>query len=124
MGFLRVLAFLFGVAFLAAGILGYMPAYTPDGQLFGYLHVDNVHNIVHIITGVFALLAAASSGAYSRLYFQVFGILYGIATVCGFVFGGDLYIMHVNMADNVFHLIIAVVALYFGFLFGASSRED
>lgn len=124
MGFLRVLAFLFGVVFLALGVLGYMPAYTPDGLLFGYFHVDNVHNIVHIISGVIGLLAAASSGAYSKLYLQIFGILYGIVTVCGFVFSGDLYIMHVNMSDNILHLAIAVVALYFGFLFGASSGED
>ncbi len=114
---IRIVAFIFGVAFIIGGIMGYLPFFLDaDGNLFGYFHVDDVHNIVHIISGVIALLATATV-AYSKVYFQIFGLIYGIVTVLGFVFAGDLYVMHVNMADNLLHLGIAIIALYMGFIF-------
>ena len=93
-----------------------MPNYTPNGLLLGYFEVDNMHNFVHIVSGVFALLAAASA-RYAKLYFQVFGIIYAVVTISGFWRAGDLYVMHVNMADNFLHLVIAVIAFYLGFIF-------
>jgi hypothetical protein len=116
MGALKFFAALFGVGFIAIGVMGYMPDYVQYGNLFGYFEVDDVHNIIHITSGVVALLCAFS-GFLSRLYFQVFGLLYGIVTILGFLFAGDLFIMHVNMADNILHLVISVVALFLGFIF-------
>jgi hypothetical protein len=50
------------------------------------------------------------------LYFQVFGVVYGLVTVVGFLQGDTvLGLIGVNMADNVLHLAIAAVALYAGF---------
>ncbi len=122
MSALRVIAVLFGIGFLAIGILGFMPNYTPNGLLFGYFEVDNMHNYVHIISGVIALLAAASA-RYARLYFQIFGIIFAIVTIAGFWRAGDLYVMHMNMADNILCLVIAVIALYLGFVFKSAVAE-
>lgn len=116
MGALRSVALVFGIGFLAAGILGFVPAFTPGGNLLGYFEVDSMHNIVHIASGVIALFAC-SSAIYAKWYFRIFGILYGIAAIAGFVRAGDLYMMHVNMADNILHLVIAVIALYLGFVY-------
>jgi hypothetical protein len=121
MGGTRVLSFLFGIGFLTLGVMGYMPQYLVNGNLFDYFYVDDIRNIVHIVSGVLAILASFSGGA-SRLYFQLAGLFYGLATVLGFVFVGDLFIMHVNMADNILNLAIAVVALYLGFI-ASSSRH-
>ena len=115
MSSLRAWALLFGIAFLAGGVLGFVPSVTPNGMLLGIFEVDSMHNYVHILSGVVALLAAASA-SYSRLFFQVFGVLYGIVTIVGFANDGDLMIMHVNMADNYLHLGIAAIALYLGFM--------
>lgn len=120
MGVLRIFAVLFGLIFLAIGVMGYLPQFVMDGNLFGYFEVDSIHNMVHIVSGVLALLAAASA-SYSRIYFQLFGLIYGIVTLLGFVLGGDLFIMHVNLADNILHLGISLVSLYLGFLYRPST---
>lgn len=116
MGTLRMLSLLFGIGFLAAGILGFVPAVTPDGYLLGIFEVDSMHNLVHVVSGVIALIAA-SSVVYARWYFRIFGIIYALVTIAGFVLSGDLYLMHVNFADNILHLVIAVIALYLGFIY-------
>jgi len=115
---IRLIAVLFGVGFIFAGVAGFFPSFMPNGLLFGLFEVDSMHNIVHIASGVIAIMAATSH-KYSRLYFQIFGIVYAIVAILGFVLNGDLsfMMMHVNMADNFLHLGIAIVALYMGFFF-------
>lgn len=112
--YLRIWALLFGIGFVLAGVAGFLPMFTFDGNLFGVFEVDAMHNAVHIISGAVALIAATSYD-YSKLYFQVFGIAYGLTAVLGFMWGGDLYGMHVNTADNILHLVIAIFALSLGF---------
>lgn len=109
------LARIFGYVFVAVGVLGFVPGITSSaGNLLGIFQVDTLHNIVHLLTGVLALVVARGSGEGTRLYFQVFGVVYAIVTVLGFV-GGSVLGMQMNGADNVLHLVIAVVALYAGF---------
>lgn len=113
---LQKLAWVFGIVFILIGILGFIPAVTPGGLLLGIFSVDAMHNVVHLVSGVLAILAAWSSVSYSRLYFKVFGVVYAIVTVIGFVQGDTILgLMMVNMADNVLHLVIAAVALWAGF---------
>ena len=112
---LRKIALVIGIAFVAVGALGFVPAVTPDGLLFKLFEVDKIHNSVHLVTGFIALIAA-SREAYAKIYFQVFGVVYAAVAVAGFARTGDLWWMHVNHADNFLHLGIAVVALYFGFV--------
>lgn len=116
---LKKAAIVFGVAFLAIGLLGYVPALAPTGSdgmpyLLGIFMVDSVHNIVHITSGVIALAAAASE-RYARLYFQIFGIVYGLVAILGFFGSPVLGFLHVNMGDNWLHVIIAVSSLLLGF---------
>jgi len=108
------LAWVFGIVLLAVGVLGFVPGITNDMLLLGIFHVDMMHNIVHIVSGLAAL--AAAWGMYSaRLYFQVFGVIYGAVAVLGFVTGGAL-LFETNMADNLLHVVIAAAALYAGFM--------
>jgi hypothetical protein len=112
---LRIIAVLFGIGFIFAGVAGFLPSFMPNGLLLGLFEIDMMHNIVHIVSGVVAIMAATSYH-YSRLYFRVFGVLYAIVTVAGF-WKGQVYIMHMNMADNFLHLVITLIALYLGFFF-------
>ena len=73
-----------------------------------------MHNIIHIASGVVAIMAATSD-RYARLYFQIFGLVYTAIAVWGFWTGGDLYMMQVNLADNVLHIVIGVLSLLIGF---------
>lgn len=110
----KTLAWAFGVVLTLVGVLGFVPGITTDNMLLGIFHVDMLHSIVHIVTGL-AALAAAMGYFSSKLYFQVFGVVYGLVTVLGFVTGGAI-LFETNMADNILHLAIAAVALYAGFM--------
>lgn len=111
----QTLAKVFGVVFLLIGILGFVPGITTDGHLLGIFHVDMLHNIIHILTGIIAFLVMGSASK-SQMYFKVFGIVYLIVAVAGFVQGTTvLGLIGVNMADNILHIVIALVALVAGF---------
>jgi hypothetical protein len=117
-------AIIFGWVFLLLGIMGFIPGLTsraPVGEdhsyLLGIFAVNGLHNWVHILTGIVALIVGYRSEAASQLYFRIFGILYALVTLLGFIYGNFplLGVMAHNITDAVFHLLIAVIALYFGF---------
>ena len=113
---MQKLARVFGAVLVAVGVLGFVPGITSSGNLLGIFQVDAIHNIFHLLTGVLAFVVANGAGTNARLYFQVVGVVYALATVVGFLQGDTvLGIMAVNGAGNVLHLVIAAVALYIGF---------
>lgn len=110
----RLLAILFGIALIFAGVAGFLPQFMTDGLLFGYFQVDAMHNLFHLVTGVLAILSASRAGLASA-FFKLFGLIYGAIAIGGFWYSGDLFMMQMNQADNFLHAGIAVVALYIGF---------
>lgn len=106
----KLLAILFGIAFIFAGVAGFMPAFTTNGALLGIFEVDAMHNIVHIASGVVAIMASTNL-KWTKLYFLIFGLVYLLVGIVGFVRGGDLFMMHVNLADNILHVGIGVLSL-------------
>ena len=72
---------------------------------------------MHLATGVVALAVAFVSEKATRLFFQVFGVIYALVALMGFFTGNQplLGIVAINAADNWLHVLIAIVALYFGF---------
>jgi len=109
-------AWVFAVVFLAIGILGFVPGITADGSLLGIFEVDLLHNVIHIVTGAVAALAAWKGAQLSKLFFQAFGVVYAIVAVVGLVQGDTvLGLIDVNLADNILHVAIAAAALYLGF---------
>lgn len=111
---LKVVASVLGIGLIIAGVLGYTSFFAPNGMLLGIFAVDHMHNMVHIISGIIALVSAINE-KYARLYLQIFGVIYGLVAALGFTMTGNVLMMHMNMADNFLHLAIALVALYFGF---------
>lgn len=114
---LKTCAIVFGVIMLIVGILGFIPEATPRGLLLGLFHINPPHNWIHILTGIVAILCGATSEHASRLFFQIFGIVYGLVAILGF-FYGDRPIFGIianNLADAILHVIIAVFSLYLGF---------
>lgn len=121
---LKKIAIIFGIVMLLVGILGFVPQAFVDGKLLGLFAVDLIHNLVHVATGIVGLLCGLNGDCASRLFFKVFGIIYGIVTLAGFYFHEmPLFgIMANNGADNLLHLAITAFALYFGFLFKGCKR--
>jgi hypothetical protein len=105
----------FGIIFVLIGVLGFIPGITSDGYLLGIFEVDTVHNVIHLLSGIIALFCANNMGA-AKGYFKIFGVVYALVTIMGFLDGTSILgIFSVNGADNILHLLIAAVALYIGF---------
>lgn len=124
----KKLATLFGIVFVVVGILGFIPALSPmhgGGMryLLGLFMVGGVHNIIHLLSGIAALVAAGISEKYAQLYFRIFGVVYALVTITGFIQKTTvLGIIDVNTADNFLHLGLAVVILAIGF--GLKDRTE
>lgn len=113
----KSLALLFGIVFLAVGILGFVPGVTNDQMLLGIFHVNLAHNIVHLASGLIFLLASMRGAGPSRCWFQLFGIIYAVVAIWGYVVGtgNTLFVVSNNPADTWLHVVLAVVMLLIGF---------
>jgi hypothetical protein len=106
----------FGVIFVLVGALGFVPAAVSDGMLLGLFPVNTVHNIVHLLLGLWGLMAAGTSIAAVG-YFKALTVIYGLLAILGLVpatqnlFG--LAPIHGN--DVWLHGVLAIAAAYFGF---------
>jgi hypothetical protein len=112
----RQFAIVFGAVYLLVGILGFI---LPS-PLLGIFGVNTLHNLVHIVIGGLWLVAAfaAPMGVDSaRVTSQIIGVVYLAVAILGFVLP-DLMnqLLVINTADNVLHLVTAVLALYIGFM--------
>jgi hypothetical protein len=114
---LKKIALVFGVVFVAVGLLGFVPAAAPEGHLLGLFHINPLHNVVHIASGAVALWAGLTNERNAKLYFQIFGVVYALVAVLGFVYGDQpiLGLVANNAADTWLHVVIAAVTLYLGF---------
>lgn len=120
---LTTLANVFGVVLLLVGILGFIPGITTSDQmLLGIFHVNALHNIVHLVSGVAGIWAAKNGAKAAKMFFQVFGVIYAAVTLLGFYYGDAaiLGLVSNNTSDTYLHLVIAVAALYLGF----AKKED
>ena len=114
---LKQIAIILGVVFVVVGVLGWVPAVNPGGKLLGLFDVNAAHSCVHLATGIVAIIAGAAGEKASRIFFQVFGVIYGLVAVLGFYSGDQplLGIVSNNAADSVLHVVFAIVFLYLGF---------
>lgn len=116
----KTMAVLFGVVFLVIGVLGFVPGVTKNEMLLGIFHVNAAHNVVHLLSGVAALFCGMTSVGASRNYFRIFGVVYGLVAVLGFMNPGEhtmlLGLISNNTADTWLHVAIAAVSLLRGFM--------
>lgn len=114
---LRALAILFGILFLIAGILGFIPMYSPNDQLIGYFLINPLHNLIHIITGIIALWVGFSSAHASKIFFKIFGVMYVVVALLGLYYGDQpiFGLIANNMPDVGLHFVVGIIALILGF---------
>ena len=120
----KTAAVLFGIVFILVGILGFVPGVTNNEMLLGIFHVNAAHNVVHLLSGAVALFAGMASAGAARIYFRVFGVIYGLVAVMGFMMGDGMLLGMIsnNTADTWLHVVIAAVSLLLGFMPVASSE--
>lgn len=124
----RYFALLMGIAFVLAGVGGFIPGITQpavtdsilpttNGYLLGLFPINAVHNLVHLSFGIWGLLAYrtyATARTYSRGLaiilgiFTVMGLLPAVSTMFGLMplFGHDIWL----------HALEAVIAFYLGYI--------
>jgi hypothetical protein len=114
----RILALVLGIVLTLVGIMGFFVSSSMSpGLLLGF-QIDLVHNLIHLLSGIVALVAFYTG--WSRRFNQIFGIIYLVVALAGLIpalyFDGRLLgIMHVNPADDVLHWVIALAAIIVGF---------
>jgi hypothetical protein len=125
----RTFALLFGIVFLAVGVLGFVPGMVqplheghPEvmgnaGLLLGLFPVNEIHNAVHILFGLWGLAASRSAGG-SVTYARGVAIIYGVLTVAGFVpaLSTGFGFVPLYQNDIWLHAVLALVAAYFGWV--------
>lgn len=124
----KTIATILGVAFILVGIIGFI---SP-----GFLgtHLSTTHNLVHLISGAVALyFGLAGTLSAARMFDIVFGIVYALLGVCGFLLGSGPDRMfealsslglHLGTMDHIVHILLGVVFLIGGFLTKADVVTD
>ena len=80
----KTVATILGVAFILVGLLGFV---APG--MMG-MHLNIVHNLVHLISGAIALyLGLKGTLAAARTFCIVFGAVYALLGVAGYLLGTD-----------------------------------
>ena len=127
----RTFALIFGIVFLAVGLLGFVPGMVQPpmgahdvtmtegyGDLLGLFPVNMLHNIVHILFGLWGLLAWRGGLAGARTYARGVAIIYAVLTVLGLVPSLDttMGLIPIYGNDVWLHAVLALVAAYFGWV--------
>ena len=136
----KTISKILGVVFILVGILGFL---APG--MMG-MHLSLAHNLVHLISGALALyfgFAGTLSGA--RLFCIIFGVVYGLLGVAGFLLGGtgehtvagvpaghgadsSLFkalpgSLELASMDHIVHILLALLFLIGGFMTKADVRN-
>jgi len=109
------ISMLLGIVFLVVGVLGFLP--NPIVSPGGIFAVNELHNIVHILSGIALVLGATLLSGSASLILKIFGIVYLLVAILGFVMPGNylLGLILINDADRWLHLVLAIVILGAGF---------
>ncbi len=124
----QVYALVLGIGLVLIGVAGFAADASfeagadIDGGLLAGFEVNGWHNLVHIVSGLLGIAVFRSTSA-SRAFALGFGAVYGVVAVWGFLAGDQvLWLLPVNLADNVLHVGIALLGLIAGLV--DLERED
>src|SRR2546428_3842526 len=123
----QIAALVFGVIYLAVGILRFLPSLggsftLTNTKLLGLFNINLLHNLVHVVIGV-AGLAAGASLANSRMFCQVVGVILLLLGVLGVFVANPLGLLYIGGLDIALHLVSGAVLAYFGFAATVSTRS-
>ena len=105
-----------GAVLIVVGIVGFVsnPLVGTDGPVA----TDNLHNIVHVLTGLLALGLAYGMrddvGKAAMLFGALYAVVFVVTLISPSLFG--LFAVPVNAVDHVIHVGVAVVSLALGYL--------
>lgn len=112
---------LVGLVLFVVGIVGFVsnPLVGPTGLVA----TDNLHNSIHVLTGLLALELAYAMrndiGTAAMLFGGLYAAVFVVTLISPSLFG--LFTVPVNAIDHVIHVGVAVVSLALGYM--ARSRS-
>ena len=113
----QILALVFGAVYLLVGIVGFFITGFDDfadnsqHEMLLFFMINPLHNVVHIVIGLAGLLLARTL-AGARTYGWLLAVGYAAAFVYGLIAVGESWdFLDINAADNVLHILTAVVGL-------------
>lgn len=121
----KTAALIIGLIFIAVGLLGFIDNPIIANSDTAIFHADTVHSSVHIASGVLFLIFALAAPSAAGGFLMLFGIVYLLIGVVGFVsvgttgMGKILGFLHVNGADNYLHVGLGLVI----FIAGMATRR-
>lgn len=129
LSFIQKLAWVYAAGFLLVVLISHWPGLTDEsGRLLGLFFIDPIDDIFHLLSGVYAVIAALCSPRAATIYFRIVSIPYIIDALTGLLFSRqflnmDVFTMGLGAPDftlNNFliqlpHIVIAGFALYVGF---------
>jgi Domain of unknown function (DUF4383) len=120
---IQKLAAVFGVVFILVAIVGFI---APGGmamqptdpalaaKALGIFPVNLLHNVVHLIFGVWGL-AASRSWEGSKQFFTIAGVIYAVLTIVGFLSPSGFNLVPLGGSDIWLHCLLAIVMLAIGY---------
>lgn len=118
---LRKVALIFGIVFLLVGILGFvtpggmsMEADPAPGHILGVFGVNLLHNVVHLLIGVWGLVASRSWGG-AKSFLQIGGVLYIVLAILGFFIPTTFGLIPIGGNDIYLHAVLGVIMAGLGF---------
>ena len=112
-------ALIFGVVFVLVAVLGFITTggtgmdAEHSGMLLGLFPVNLLHNVVHLLFGVWGVLASRTWPA-ARTYCRIGGIIYIVLAVLGFVAPTTFGLIPIGGNDIWLHALAGVVLLGVG----------
>lgn len=109
----KKLTVVFGIIFVLVGLLGFVSnPFFGSGAIFAS---DVGHDMLYILTGIILLAFGFLKPESSLKALKVFGIIYLIITIFGFVLvptGGSLFgLILLNSADHFLNLVVGVILI-------------
>ncbi len=125
----KTVATIIGVVFLIVGVVGFV---APG---VGGFHLSAAHNLIHIISGAASLyFGLAGTLRSARLFCIVFGAVYGLLGIAGFLLGSPgtpsmpgmaadsrLFkvvpgTLELGTSDHTFHILLGIVYIVAGLM--------
>lgn len=121
----KTILWVLGAVFTLVGVLGFIS--NPIVGASGLFQTNLLHDLVHLITGLVFLGIAFKAEDKAGLALKVFGIVYLVVAVLGFLMvpqgGALLGLIQTNMADHWLHLVLGVVILGLAFWGGKGTSK-
>lgn len=116
----KTLAIVFGAVFVLVGVLGFVD--NPLVGSMGLFETDTAHDLVHVVIGAVLLFVAFTAPQKSATWLKIFGVVYLLLAVLGFLMvpeGGELLgLVAMNHADHWLHVGLAIALLIAGVVAG------